>query len=397
MPCPFDRSFDHHEPGLSEDLLWPAYTALRDSGRVARSDRHGGFWILSHFDDVREALLSPEIFSSAAGHRIPEVAAARAIPIDYDPPTHTAYREVIRPALQPRRVRALTGFLRETVRDLLRRFHEEGGGDFVAGVALPLPLAVLTEIVGFSDEAVGRFRGLTERIAAAITDEQAQRAAREEFRATLRAEVERHRRERPDDYLTALLDTEIDGRPLEEQEVLSILTTLALAGHETTMNAASHLLWLLASDPAVQSSFRADPSLAPRYVEEMLRLRTPAQMFARRLTADLEIGGTILRAGDQVLLLYGAANRDEGRFDHAEAFDVDRSASGHLAFGWGVHHCIGAPLARVELRILLEELAALPPILLAGEPRFGHIEAGVHYGLRELPLRFDECATAAVR
>lgn len=391
--CPFPHetpsSFDHHDPSLSESHLWATYEALRAAGRVARSDRYGGFWILSHYDDVRSALRDPGVFSSAGGHRIPEVAAARAIPIDYDPPEHTAYREIMMRAIRPQRVKQLEPFLRDTIRGLLRDFAAQGGGDFISEVALPLPLVVLTQIAGFSSETVQQFRRLTERIAATITDQDTQLAAREEFRATLRAEIERHRDERPDDYLTTLLDAEIDGRRLDDRELLSILNTLALAGHETTMNSSGHLFWLLANDIGLQERLRADPTLAPRYVEEMLRLRTPAQMFARRLTRDVTIGETTMAAGDDVLLLYGSGNRDDAQFDHADVFDIERPARGHLAFGWGIHQCIGAPLARVELRMLLEEANALAPFRPGGEPEFGSIESGVHYGLRRLPLAFD--------
>ncbi|MGP3535648.1 cytochrome P450 [Microbacterium sp. RD1] len=395
--CPFPHetlsSFDHHDPALSESRLWESYEALRASGRVAHSDRYGGFWILSSYDDVRSALRDPGVFSSAGGHRIPEVAAARAIPIDYDPPKHTAYREIMMRAIRPQRVKELDTFLRDTIRGLLGGFAAKGGGDFIADVALPLPLVVLTQIVGFSPETVQQFRRLTERIAATITDQDTQLAAREEFRATLRGEIDRHREERPDDYLTSLLDAQIDGRPLDDRELLSILNTVALAGHETTMNSAGHLFWLLANDAGLQERLRADPSVAPRYVEEMLRLRTPAQMFSRRLTQDVTIDGTTMAAGESVLLLYGSANRDDTQFDHADVFDIDRPARGHLAFGWGIHQCIGAPLARVELRMLLEEARALAPFRPGGEPEFGSIESGVHYGLRRLPLTFDREVT----
>lgn len=391
--CPFPHetlsSFDHHDPDLSESRLWASYEALRSAGRVNHSDRYGGFWILSHYDDVRAALRDSAVFSSAGGHRIPEVAAARAIPIDYDPPEHTPYRDIMMRAIRPQRVKELEPFLRDTIRGLLRHFAARGGGDFISAVALPLPLVVLTQIVGFSPDTVQQFRRLTERIAATITDQEAQLAARDEFRATLRAEIERHRAERPDDYLTSLLDVEIDGRSLDDRELLSILNTLALAGHETTMNSSGHLFWLLANDAELQERLRVDPALAPRYVEEMLRLRTPAQMFARRLTQDVTIDDTTMAAGDNVLLLYGSGNRDEAQFDHADVFDIDRPARGHLAFGWGIHQCIGAPLARVELRMLLEEARTLPPFRPAGEPEFGSIESGVHYGLRRLPLTFD--------
>jgi len=391
--CPFGSAgptdFDHNSSDLSESTIWGEYAALRARGRVNESSAYGGFYLLTHFADVRAALRDPDAFASGHGHRVPVVGVPRAIPIDYDPPLHTEYRQAMTKALTPDRVRELQPFLRELIGTLVRDFHDSGGGDAVTGIALPLPLRVLTEVVGFSGETVARLRALTEEMWSRVNDHDYDEA-RKDIRALIDAEIERHRTGRMEDYLGWLLTVRVAGRPITDDEAARALITLAIAGHETTMNAAGSLMWLLARDPELQDRLRADPDLAPRYVEEMMRLRTPAQNFARHTTRAVRIGDVEIPAGSRVLLSYAAANRDEEQFPNPDAFDVERAGRGHLGFGWGIHQCLGALLARTELKILLETLCDLPPIRLAGEVTFGSLQGGVHFGPVTLPLAFAD-------
>lgn len=379
--------FDHRSPDLSEPSIWAAYDRLRESGPVAASSAHGGYYVLSRFDTVREALRHPELFSSQHGFLLPAVGPARTIPIDYDEPLHSEYRQVMTQALTPSRVRELQSFLTDLIGGLVSAFAAAGGGDAVSQVALPLPLAVLTEVVGFSPETVARLRGLTEQMWTRV-DELDYDDARADIRALLEDEMVRHRVEPVDDFVTTLLGAEVSGRPISDDEAVRILMTMAIAGHETTMNAASSLLWLLADDPALQERLRADPSRAPSYVEEMLRLRSPAQNFARQTTRDVVVDDVEVPADARVLLSLAAANRDPAQFPRPEVFDVKRATRGHLAFGWGIHQCLGAALARVELRLLLEAFCAHPPFRLAGEATFASPHGGAHWGPASLPLRF---------
>ncbi|MEU1997982.1 cytochrome P450 [Nocardia gamkensis] len=355
---------------------------------VTYSAHHGGFWIIGHYAEVKQALRDHKTFSSASGHRIPMVEGMSSIPIDYDPPLHTQYRPLLTRALSPDTVRGLQPWLTAMIEKVFDDFYRSAGGDAVAGIALPIPLQVLTEIVGFAPSTVARFRELTENIWREGTAE-AQLRGRAVLTEAIDRDIDDHRERRPDDYLTWLLDAEVDGRQLSTAEIHSVLLTLAVAGHETTLNSISTMLYLLASDMPSQQRLRADPELAPAYVEEMLRLRTPAQMFARRTTQAVEVAGTTIPAGEWVLLVNAAANRDPRQFDNASSFDIHRSARGHLSFGWGIHQCVGSALARSELRILLETACRYPPITLTGEPTFTALEAGTHFGLRHLPLGFQ--------
>ncbi|GAA1863548.1 hypothetical protein GCM10009836_49890 [Pseudonocardia ailaonensis] len=379
--CPFD----HHALG-DEVSIRRSYDRLRAEG-VVRSPEHGGFYVLSRHADVMAALRDPATFVSGRGTRIPAIGEDKAIPLDYDPPRHSGYRALFTDRISPETVRDMTPGLTALVGELLDAFLARGGGEWVAEVGLALPLKVLEHLVGFSAETVSRFRVITEEswrdIASMPLDE-----ARSGMRELVRQEVARHRGTRPQDYITQLLDREIDGRPITDDEIERTLMTFAIAGHETTMNASGWLLHLYAGDPRSQARIRADPSLIPQYVEEALRFGTPVQTLGRYTTRDVDVDGVTIPAGSRVLLVYAAANHDPARFDHADEFDVDRSAAGHLTFGFGRHQCAGALLARTELRLLLEKLVTLPAIVPAGEADLGGLMGGTHHGPRSLPLRF---------
>jgi cytochrome P450 len=392
VPAPV-TDFDPYDPALTEPTVWAAYAAARAVGPVVRSRARGGFWLATRYDDVRAALRDPATYSSASGHRLPVNGTQRAIPIDFDPPLHTSYRRLMTESLSPARVRQLTPLLERTVRDLVAEFAAAGGGDFVRAVALPLPLQVLTEVVGFSAGTVQQFRELTEDMWSrlATEDDTVDFAAIDRrIHDLMHHELAEHRTARPDDFVTRLLDAEVDGRVLEPEEQAGILATFAVAGHETTMNSASSLVHLLAEHPDLQDRVRADPTLAPRYVEEMVRLRSPAQGAARRTACPADLGGTHLTEGDAVLLALAAANRDPARFTDPDRFAPDRDTRGHLGFGWGIHQCLGAPLARAELAILLTTLCAHPPLRAAGAPTWSGLRGGSHFGPATLPVRFEE-------
>jgi cytochrome P450 len=383
--------FDHNSAELTEGTLWRSYERLLESGRVSHSTAHDGFYLLSRFEDVKTALRDSETFTSGHGHRIPVIGTPRAIPIDYDPPLHTDYRRLMTAALNPARIRELQPFVRDLITELVADFHAHSGGDAVKAIALPLPLRVLTQVVGFSDETVGLLRRLTEQMWENVNTQDYDEARRE-LRAVVDAEIARHRATTIDDFLTGLLGASVEGRPIEDDEAARVLLTLAIAGHETTMNAASSLLWLLGSDIELQDQLRADPSIAPAYVEEMLRLRTPSQNFARWTARDVMVGDVEIPEGSRVLLCYAAANRDPSQYPEPERFDPSRASRAHLAFGWGIHQCMGAGLARAELAVLLQTLCTYPRFRVSGEVTFSSPQGGIHYGPTALPLAFEPAA-----
>lgn len=379
---------DHHDPSWSEDTVWSTYERLRSQCPVAHSDRHGGYYLLTRYEDVRAAAKDAESFSSAGGIRIPALGEGRSIPIEYDAPMHTAYRALFFEATSRSRITAMTPSVKELIGRLIADFHAAGGGDAVAAVALPLPLQVLIELVGFSAATVARLRELTETSWTKVTTTSLDEA-RAGIRAVIEDEMARHRAEQPADYLTWLLSAEVEGRPITDDEIARVLITFAIAGHETTVNAVGGLFHVLASDSALQARLRADRALVAGFVEEVLRVRSPAQLFARETTRDITVSGTTIPAGERVLLSFAAANRDPTKFAEPDAVQPDRGA-GHLAFGWGPHQCVGAALARIELREVCERLLDLPPIRPAAPPDFGSLTGGIHLGPRHLPIEFTE-------
>lgn len=393
--CPVHATsfpFSHHDPSLNETNLWTTYEGLREHGPVFHSDQHGGFWVVHQFDEVRQALRDTESLSSARGHRIPEMAAEPSIPVDFDAPKHPKYRALITEVLTPQVVREMEPEIDAMMRGVLQNFVADGGGDIIRKIALPIPLKVLQRIAGFAPETVDQFRVMTDAIWVDIATANAQRP-REEFNKLLLHEVEDRRKAPREDFVSSLLQAEIDGQALTEGEILNTLTTLAVGGHETSMNSISSLFYLLARDPDLQARLRSGEINTRSFVEELLRYGTPIQVTARVTLRPVTIGGQLIPENNWVLLLLGAANRDAEHFEDPQSFNPDAQARAHLAFGWGVHQCAGAALARAELRLLIEAIKDMPPFELDGPVKFSHLQGGTHFGPTVLPVSIRTAAS----
>jgi len=382
--CPFD----HH--AIRDVTEAPAvFAGLREQG-VVFSPEHGGFYVLSRYDDVLAALRDPDTFASGYGTRIPDIGDGRIIPLDFDPPVHTDYRALFTEWVTPETVRNMAGEIRPIIDKLIDDFYAQGGGDWVSSVGAALPLEVLVRVIGFSPETVAKFRAATEKSLDLIGDEDVL-DAHGDVLELVRAELRRHL-ENPGEegYIPWLMSRQIEGRPIREDEAERVLLTFAVAGHETTMNASSMMLRYLTEDPARQRRLRENPDLIPTYVEEAVRLTSPIQVIARCTTRETEVGGVTIPAGSRVLLAFASANRDAARYPDPDAFDVDRGARGHLAFSFGRHACGGALLARTELRLVLEKLITLPEVVPTGEPTFGSFGGGRGTGPVTLPIGFRQ-------
>ncbi|HCI78089.1 MAG TPA: cytochrome P450, partial [Ktedonobacter sp.] len=279
--------------------------------------------------------------------------------------------------------------IQHIILELLDPFVHNGGGDFVHEVAMPLPIRVISGILGLSEQTTKQIRDLTEQIWASFGREQNPAPLRAML-ALLMSEVNERRTHPGDDVLTTLVQTTIDGRLLRDEEVQSILISFVVAGHETTMNAAANLLYYVAGRPEEQERLRQYPAQIPEVVEESLRYDTPAHLFARTVTHDTMLGGVQMKPGDKVALLLASGNRDPEQFNSPDQFMPDRKLAGqHLAFGRGIHLCSGATLARTELRLLLEALLnRYPSFRINGEVVWSHMEGGHHMGVRSLPITF---------
>jgi cytochrome P450 len=278
-----------------------------------------------------------------------------------DPPRHTQLRHLVGKAFTPRRIAGLETHIRTIVDDLLDQSPETGPWDFVSGFAGPLPAIVIADMLGVRREDRDQFRTWSTTLIQSNPTRgefgpglDAAAALYEYFTAFLD-----ERRVHPrDDLMTALVQAEVDGQHLCEEELLGFCLLLLVAGHETTTNLLSNSAVILAQHPESRRQLADDPDLVPAAVEELLRYDSPVQGLARTLTRQVDLHGQRMKAGDTVLMLFGSANRDDHAFPDADQFDIDRVPERQVAFGRGIHFCLGASLARLEARIALQALLA---------------------------------------
>ncbi|TMA44548.1 MAG: cytochrome P450 [Deltaproteobacteria bacterium] len=355
-----------------------------------------GFWALTKYDDIVAVSKNPQLFSSAmGGHQIsypPGLEFNRATAaivgnmIGMDPPEHNAYRRLVSPSFSASAVRKMEPTVREIVTRILDRVVPGGECEFVAEVAAELPLVVLCELLGVPQEDRRLLFGWTERLTDFGNTPDDQVAAFAELFAYGQALAERRRREPAGDLMSLMANVEMDGQRIDQQLLDGFFLLLVIAGNETTRNTISGGLLALIEHPDQYQLLREQPALIPTAVEEMLRWVTPVIHFRRTATTNAEIRGQTIRRGDKVVMWYPSANRDEDMFERPDVFDVRRKPNEHLAFGEGQHFCLGAWLARLELRVMFEELLRRPPLELAGRPR--RMRSYFLSGFTSMPVRF---------
>ena len=378
---------------------YPVYAALRSRDPVHRS-RVLNAWLVTRYGDVDAILHDHRHFCNdpRAGALSSRQCAMLPPPEEFtllflDPPEHTRLRALVNQALLRRAVVALEPRIRESLGSLLDAIGDPAGFDLMRTVARPLPVMVMAGMLGvplrdrerFGTWAAARARLLEPMIGP--REREAGALASRAFDAYFRPIIEARRRQPGDDIVSALAGAEDDRGLLSEREMLNMLRLLLSAGSETTTNLIGNSMLALLRHPEQLERLRNDPSLIPAAVEELLRFDSPAQADSRRVAADCEVNGVALRKRDNVVLLLGAANRDPDVFDDPDRLDVGRRQGPHLSFGRGIHHCLGAALARLEGRIVVEMLLERFPrmSLLRQRPRFRR--GIVLRGLKSLPVR----------
>jgi len=363
------------------------YRVLRDEHPVYAAEA-AGFWALSRFEDVRAAATDAGSFSSEGTDisqgLLPMIQAL-------DPPRHDVLRALVSKAFTPRRVTELEPGIRRIARELIDGFAGDGEADLLDRFARHLPSLVFGELLGVPPERREKFLAFTEALVEARPEAGGAGSQRHpaiqiyrEFQQLLA-----ERRERPgDDLISALLAAEIDGRRLSEEELLGFCFVLIVAGNDTTTNLIANGAVLLADHPEQRKLLLESPAAIPNAIEEMLRFESPVQALPRIARRDVELHGVVIPRGALVRLVWAAANRDEREFEDPERFDVTRTITRHLAFGQGLHFCLGANLARLEARVAFEELLArLPAYQLCERPGWRtSIWARAHPAVR---VRFD--------
>ena len=359
------RTFDYWSPAFAPDP-YPLFRQLRAGCPVARSDELEGYYILSRYDDVNAALRDHATFTSTVmtAPAIPVEARLPVPPLDQDPPSHTRYRQLLLPFFTPHRAAGLEAVARDTARKLAAACT--GTIEAYMSYCFPMPTVVISQILGVDAADYRRFE---EWIALTVdgqgADPGAAIDASAEIHAYLTDLLARRQQEPRDDLLTFLLTAEVDGEPLSDAERLGIAQLLLIAGIDTTANTLAHALLYLSEDAEARHRLVGDPLLMTTAVEEFLRIYAPVSLV-RGARTDTEVAGCPIPGGVPVFLSIPSANRDERRFSDAEDIVLDREHNAHIAFGAGVHRCLGTHVARMELRVGLEEfLAAVPDFRLA--------------------------------
>jgi len=385
----------------------PVWTRLRAEAPVARLEPPGfhPFWAITKLADIVEISSQPEIFSNAYGLTLvpseqPLVPVGSEMVVMLDPPRHRPVRKLASKRFTPRAVRDHGQDIESIAAEILDAAATGGelrNCDFVQAVAAPIPIGVMSWIMGVPREDWDLLYRLTNEVIGASdpefqregeTPEKTSRRARKELHVYLKGLIEKRRSEPGDDLMSELLGAELDGEPLPYSLLIQNAELFVEAGNETTRNAISGGLLAFCEHPAEWEKLKADPELLPSAVEEILRWVSPIAYFIRVARVDYELRGQKIRAGEQLALYYASANRDEEVFENPFEFRVDRDRkSRHVAFGVGEHVCLGAHIARLELETVFRHLLErLEEFELAGP--VGRLRSTVNGGIKHLPLRY---------
>ena len=403
--CPVD--IDLIDPDTFADgLPLEQFAAMREQAPVFWHEQVGswgdGFWVVTRHADVQEVSRLPEVFSSwergALLHTGPAedeetaLQMTRMLMLNMDPPEHSHYRNIVQRAFTPRTIRALEDRLVEFANDIVDRAIAKGTGDFVKDVAAELPLLAICELIGIPAEDRTTIFDLSNRLIGfddpefRNSPEDAQIASAEMY---MYADgIAASRRECPmDDIATKLLQADVDGTALTQEQFDVFFLLLSVAGNETTRNAISHGMQAFFDNPDQWELFKKERPLESA-VEEIIRWGTPVIQFQRTALSDYELGGQQIKAGDRVAIYYSAANRDETAIDAPDSFDITRADNEHVAFGGGgPHFCLGANLARAEVRIMFDVIAdRMPDIKPLGPPRT--LRSMFINGIKEIPVSY---------
>ena len=380
---------------------YPTYHRLRATDPVHHSPL--GFWVLTRYEDVVAVLRDPRLAKEA----IASVVAARfgvEVPVgmrlsmlDRDPPDHTRLRGLVSKAFTPRVVEALRPHIQQIVDGLLERVERAGSMDLIEEFAYPLPVVVICEMLGVPVEDHERFKGWSLEIARSLDlilqppdSDLARRSvdARHALTDYFRGLIAERRASPRADMLSALIAAEEAGDKLSEQELMATCILLLVAGHETTVNLIGNGTLALLRHPDELRRLRENPPLIGSAVEELLRYDGPVQRTARIPSAAVTIGGRTIEAGEMVMPFIGAADRDPAHFPDPDRLDIARSDNRHIAFGLGIHFCLGAPLARLEGQIAINTLVRRLPKLALATDRPEYRQSLTLRGLKTLPVAF---------
>ena len=383
-----NHDFDLADPAFTANP-YPSYAAMREQGPVWQQPDDLCF--VSHYDAVVEVLRDPDRFSSRA-MQLPGMKGDSAL-IGMDPPTHSEQRNIVNRGFTPRRIALLEPRIRKRVDELFGAFEARGEVELIRELATPLAVTVIAELLGLDPTRHADFKRWTDQTivgatGGGVSEEQVERSLAE-MHAYLGEVIDARRAEPADDLISALVHAGEDEGVLDAAQVLGFAQLLVAAGSETTTNWIGNAIVALLEHPETLAAMRDDPARVPAVLEETLRWDSPVQLVMRFVTRDLELAGVEIARGQRLMVLLGSANRDPAAFSQPDAFDIGRSARGHVGFGLGNHFCLGASLARLEARVALETvLERMPGLTLATDEVKRHGSFLVR-GPRQLPLHFE--------
>ncbi len=385
---------------------WERFKWMRDNAPAYWDPTaDGGLWGVTRYDDIMTIAKTPEIFCSGKSSR-PERGSWIPSMINLDEPLHKRRRNIVNRGFTPRRVEDQEAKLRQLTRELIEKVNERGECDFMKDIARWIPMVAIGDMLGVEPEDRGKLLEWSDCLLGGgeigeIEDDALRREKQRQFGAeyfAYQAAVIADRRKHPRNDLVSLLVTStIDGDALSDEELLQESLLILIGGDETTRHVMTGGLEQLILNPDEKQKLIDDPSKIEVAVEEMIRWVSPIVNMNRTVTRDTELHGEKLREGDRVLLLYPAANRDEREFANPDRFDVERWPNHHVAFGgYGVHHCLGASLARLELKILFEEvLTRMPDIRFANDEPLERRPNNFITGIEKMPVVFTPSRASA--
>lgn len=355
----FAEQFDHHHPAFGQDP-YPVYELMQSRCPVTHSDNYGGFWIVTGYEEARYAWQHPELFATQPSVSVPRGLGNKRpmLPLEVDPPVHTQHRKLLAPVFAPNRITQLEASIRQVCDELIDAFIDRGECELIAELAQPLPTRIFVRMLGIPAEESEAFRHWNHAILHGQHNDptgESRARAGAEARSRLQEILSERRRQRQDDILSVLLDSEMDGEKLDEQDILDHAFLLFLAGLDTVQGAIGFQFAFLSQHPEHRDRLVRDPAVIPRAVEELLRWEG-LNISGRTATQDTVLAGQQISKGDRVVIVNRSAGRDPRVWDDPNTVDFDRPIKGHLAFGAGSHRCAGSHLARLELQVVHEHM-----------------------------------------
>jgi cytochrome P450 len=400
-PCPV-VDFDHHRSEFEANKI---YRELRESAPVAWSEAHGGFWVLSRYQDIASVARKDSIFSSArdaeghGGMVIPEWTTETSIPIELDPPEQMPFRRMLNHLFSPESVERLKPFIAGVTTETINAFIERGECDLINDFTSPIPARVTVYLLGLPPEDADRFaHAIHDVFGSAPGTERAERGVREMDWVAQRIsdQIARRRTKPTDDIISYLCSQEVDGAPLEDDVVLSIAKLIVGGGMDTTTSLTGQTLVWLSAHPDVRQQLIEDAELLVPATEEFLRVFAPSQSMARTVRQDVEIGGCPMAPGDRVLVPWVAANFDETVFEEPDDVILDRQKNRHLSFGLGFHRCVGAHLAKAMFQeMMTQALQRFPDYRVLNEGVVPYASHGNQTGWDIVPAVFTPSSQRA--